>query len=80
MLIKNKGIISLEFLLSLLIILLTLTILITVNVYFKEKITNTNNEETNLELCILKNQIIEINNGELKQNDCKTIKSTNNDS
>ena len=53
--------------------------LITINVYFKEKLENTNYSKTNKEICFLKNMIIEKNDGVLKQNACETIKSTNND-
>jgi len=77
---SKKGIVSLEFLLAILVIILTLSILITINLYFKNKLENTNYNNSNKEICYLKQIIIEKNNGVLKQNDCKEIKSTNNDS
>lgn len=75
-----KGQISLEFLFSFLIILITLYLLITTNLYFndtlKEKI---NFENINSEICSLKENILQKNNGELFYDTCKTKESPSND-
>jgi predicted PurR-regulated permease PerM len=78
---SKKAMISLEFLLALLIIIITLFLFITINLSFKEKLTNEISfKKTNNEICNLKQNIIEKNNGEIINDSCKRKESTDNDS
>lgn len=62
----------------LLIIILSISLLISTNIYFKEKLEENNFKKINQNICVIKKDLIEKNNGVLKYDVCKT-ESTNND-
>ncbi len=76
---NKKGVVSIEFIFSLLIIIVILYLLILVNLNFKNKLSEEiNYEEYNFEVCFIKEIILKNNNGEILNDFCKIKKRTNN--
>ncbi len=74
---KNKGQVSIEFLLSLLILIIIISAFININTKIKTKLeTSINYNEYNLKVCVLKQAKLIEENGVINYDSCKKEESS----